>query len=313
MKVKVKVTSPSFSKSSILVEELKSVLRGIDHELIINSAQIKFESNELIKYLEDADIAVVGLEVINKDVLSKLTKLKMISKYGVGTDNIDLEECQKRQITFGWTPGVNRRSVSEMTLGFMLSLCRNLALTNIKLKSGVWHKDGGYQLTGKTVGIIGLGNIGQDLVRLLQPFECKIQYCDIEEKKNFSSQFGLTKVSFDEIFSTSDIVSVHVPFTEKTNHFINYSMLKKMKPGSIFINTSRGNVIIQEDLKRVLLENHLAGAAIDVYDIEPPVDMELISISNLINTPHIGGNSKEAVLSMGRSAIEHVRKYLHHE
>lgn len=309
--LKITVTANSFCKSEKLIFELKKALLNYPHVLRLNEQIQNIQSEkELLLLLDNADIAIVGREIINKELLLKLPNLKLISKYGVGLDNIDLVTCKEKNILIGWTAGVNKRSVSEMSLAFMLDIFRNISLTNLKLKQDQWYKNGGFQLSNKTVGIIGLGNIGQDLVRLLQPFNCKILYYDIEDKLEFAKKYGVHFVSFKEIFTLSDVVSVHVPLTEKTFRFIDYKMFKIMRPGSVFINTSRGNVIVQDDLKKILQENHLLGAALDVYEVEPLTDKELISIPNLITTPHIGGNSEEAILSMGKSAIEHVKCFL---
>ena len=304
--MKIKVSNVAFSKNKHLVNILKNNFPGA----IVNQEGIRFNGDSLIEYLSDADGAIVGLELIDDLVLEKLPKLKIIAKFGVGLDNIDLLACAKRNVVIGWTGGVNKRSVAEMALGFMLMLSRNLYSTSNLLKEGVWNKNGGFNLTGKTIGIIGLGNIGQELVRLLKPFDCKILVNDIVDITSFADEHNLEVVSKEFLVSNADIVSIHTPLTDETTNLIDFETIQKMKRTSILINTARGGIINEPALKEALKKNIIAGAALDVYYPEPPIDIELLKLPNLISTPHTGGNSYEAVVSMGESAISHLVKFV---
>ena len=304
--MKIKVSNVAFSKNKHLVNILKNNFPGA----IVNQEGIRFNGDSLIEYLSDADGAIVGLELIDDLVLEKLPKLKIIAKFGVGLDNIDLLACAKRNVVIGWTGGVNKRSVAEMALGFMLMLSRNLYSTSNLLKEGVWNKNGGFNLTGKTIGIIGLGNIGQELVRLLKPFDCKILVNDIVDITSFADEHNLEVVTKEFLVSNEDIVSIHTPLTDETTNLIDFETIQKMKRTSILINTARGGIINEPALKEALKKNIIAGAALDVYYPEPPIDIELLKLPNLISTPHTGGNSYEAVVSMGESAISHLVKFV---
>jgi D-3-phosphoglycerate dehydrogenase len=303
--MKIKVSNVAFSQNQFLVEELMSHFPDV----IINSAGVRLNNEELVEYFSDADAVIVGLEKITAEILDQLPNLKMIAKYGVGLDNIDLKACKERNVAIGWTGGVNKRSVAEMAIGFMLALSRNLYVTSNQLKKGTWNKSGGTQLTGKTIGIIGLGNIGKELVQLLKPFQCKILVNDILDINVIAQQLELTVCSKEEIYAQSDIISVHTPLTAETHNLFNMEVFKKMKPSAFLLNTARGGIINESDLKYALKNAIIGGAALDVFDPEPPVDEELLSIENLINTPHTGGNSYEAVVGMGMSAIEHLLRY----
>ena len=164
-------------------------------------------------------------------------------------------------------------------------------------------------LTEKCIGIIGCGHIGTDLVHLLQPFNCRILICDLLEKSRVVETYSVTQVSLDELLVEADIVSLHVPLTELTHFMVDEDFLQKMKPSAYLINNSRGSVVKQEALKQVLQQKTIAGAALDVFESEPPDDLEFLSIPNLMVTPHIGGNADEAVLAMGRSAINHIKDF----
>lgn len=297
--MKIAVTSVSFSKNPILRKEL---LSKFPHSYF-NETGEKLEGEKLINFLANAQGALVGLEKITAEVLEKSPNLKIISKYGVGLDNLDLLACEKHQIKIGWTGGVNRLSVAEMALGFMIGASRYLFRTSYQLKQGIWFKNGGFELSGKTVGIIGVGFIGKELIRLLKPFNCRILVNDVIDQKQYYEQNGLVETSKEEIFSTADLISVHTPLNEQTHHLIGRKNLSLMKPTAYIINTARGGIMNRADLKEFLEQKKIAGAAVDVYEDEPCEDLSFLQLENLICTPHIGGNSQEAVLAMGRSAI----------
>ena len=297
------VTTVAFSKNTELINNIKEL--GFK-KVLINKPQRRFSQDELIDFLSQCDIAIVGLDKITEEVLSKVPKLKAISKYGVGLDNIDFEACERHKVKILHTQGVNKRSVSELTLGCMLSLNRNIYVTSNDLKAGNWNKSGGVQLSSKTVGIIGLGNIGKDLVTLLKPFGCKILVNDIIEQSKYYEKNSLIETTKDDIFKNADIITIHTPLTAEVKYLINKDTLSMMKPNAIVINTARGGIVNQDDLKWALKNKIIAGAAIDAYEIEPPEDKELISLPNLISTPHIGGNAEEAVKAMGLAAINNI-------
>jgi phosphoglycerate dehydrogenase-like enzyme len=299
---RIAVTSISFGKSFVLRKELKQAFPNS----FFNEKNRRFNETELIDFLKDADAAIVGIEPITDFVLSKTSNLKIIAKYGVGLDSIDQVAMKCRNISLGWTGGVNRRSVSELTLCFMIGLCRNVFSSGYSLKQSKWKKEGGWQLSGKTVGIIGCGNIGSDVIQLLTPMHCTVLVCDILDKSEFCSKHNATKTNLENLIARSDLISMHVPHTSLTDKMVNNKFLDEMKPTAFLVNTCRGNVVDQDALKNALIKDNIAGAALDVFAEEPPTDEELLSLPNLMVTPHIGGNAKEAIESMGRSAINHL-------
>ncbi|MDX9742792.1 MAG: phosphoglycerate dehydrogenase [Arcobacteraceae bacterium] len=304
MNPKIVVTANAFSKNKFLVNELQKFTSNI----VLNTSG-RYAKENLIESLKDAQGAIVGLDKIDETILKECRNLKIVSKYGVGLDNINLEDCKKYNVQVGWTGGVNKTSVAEMTLGFMLMLMRNLYTTSNELKSGTWNKSGGFQLSGKTIGIIGVGHIGKEVVRLLQPFNCKILVNDIINQDEYYSQSGLMESTKDEIYKQSDIITIHTPLTGDTQDLITLKEIRIMKKSAFVINTARGGIVNENDFKIALKEHIIAGGAIDPYVVEPPTDNEFISLPNLIATPHIGGNAREAVEAMGMSAIEHLRNY----
>jgi D-3-phosphoglycerate dehydrogenase len=302
---KIVVTVAAFSKNEFLVGEI----RALYPDCVLNTQGKRFSPQELIEFLKDADGAIVGLDQINDEVLSQCPNLKIVSKFGVGLDNINSDDCKKHNVTIGWTGGVNRTSVAEMALGFMLMFSRNLYITSNQLKGGLWNKSGGFQLSGKTIGIIGVGYIGKELIRLLKPFRCKILVDDIIDQKKYYADNGLTEATKEEIYKQSDIITIHTPLTNLTDNMITLDSMQQMKATAYLLNTARGGIINENDLKYALQKGIIAGAGIDAYLEEPPADQDFIALPNLICTPHIGGNAKEAVEAMGMSAIDHLKNF----
>ena len=299
---KIVVTSLSFGKSEFLRQELNKIFSNS----FFNETGRHLTKAELIEVLKDADAAIVGLDKIDESILGKASRLQIISKYGVGLDNIDQGLLAKYKIRLGWEGGVNRRSVAEVTLCFMLGLCRNIFNSGFSLKQMLWNKNGGAQITGKTVGIIGCGNIGSDVIQLLSPFRCNILVHDVIDKSEFCQKQKVKETDLVNLISTSDIISLHVPLSPQTKGMVDKSFISRMKSTAFLINTSRGDVVDQAALKNALINGDIAGAALDVFEEEPPKDKEFLSLSNLMVTPHMAGNSKEAIMAMGQSAIKHL-------
>jgi phosphoglycerate dehydrogenase-like enzyme len=301
----VGVTTVSFSKN----KELVSALESYGFDVLINEQGNRLSEVELINFLSRCDGVIVGLDKIDDKSLAKAKRLKAVSKYGVGLDNIDFNACARQGVKVLHTQGINKRSVAEMAIGFMLSLCRNLYVSSNKLKNGNWDKNGGTQLSGKTVGIIGLGNIGKEVVSLLAPFGCRILVNDLVEDSKFCETHGLIFTSKETIYAEADIITVHTPLNESTQNMINSNSFEMMKETAIVINTARGGIIDEQALYEALKTGKIAGAALDVYVTEPPVNDGLIKLPNLLCTPHIGGNSEEAVRAMGTTAITNLVEY----
>ena len=295
---KIVVCSRSFSKN----ETLRSILVNNYKYVKFNDEGSSLEGDNLSIFLEGQNKAIVGLEKIDAKLLSSLPELKVISKYGVGTDSLDLMAMQKHKIKLGWTPGINKRSVSELVLCFSLLMLRLVPQANMEVKNGGWNQYKGNQLTDKIFGIVGYGNIGRDLVDLIKPFNCRVLVFDVEKIQD-SKNLGVEQVSLEELLALSDIVSLHLPHNNQTNQLIDGAKLKLMKETSILINLARGGIVNEIDLKIALKRNTIAAAAFDVFLQEPPEDEELLNLPNFFATPHIGGISQEAIKEMGMAAI----------
>jgi phosphoglycerate dehydrogenase-like enzyme len=297
---RIAVAARSFARNAALRAELSARYPQVTFS---DSAWV-LEGEELIALLRGHDTAIVGLERIDEAVLAQVPELKVISKYGVGFDSLDLDALTRRGIKLAWTGGVNRRSVSELTLAFALALLHRIPETDVGLRHGEWRKLVGRQLTGRTFGIIGCGFVGQDLVKLLAPFECRVLAHDIRDYPEFYRAHHVTPVGLYQLLAESDIVSLHVPLDRSTKGLIGPAQLSRMRAGTFVINAARGGIVDEDALASALESGHLAGAACDVFQMEPDANPRLLSLSTFLGTPHIGGSTEEAQLAMGRAAID---------
>ena len=299
---KIAVTSRAFSKNPILRSELLDKYP----KTTFNDAGVSLRGEELKTFLSGHDAAIIALEPIDCDLLAFLPSLKIVSKYGVGLDKINLKSLIKHNVRLGWVGGVNRRSVSELALAFMISCLRHINIANTEVREGIWRQHLGNLLTGKTVGLVGLGNVGKDLVQLLKPFDCKIYANDIVELPDFCKTNNVIQTTKSELLRKSEVISVHVPLTKDTRGMIGKEAFSTIKKGAILINTARGELVDENELKVCLRSGHLSAAAFDVFAQEPPEDLDLLTLPNFIATPHIGGSAREAILAMGRAAINQI-------
>jgi D-3-phosphoglycerate dehydrogenase len=301
---RIAVASRSFAGNATLRDELKARYANVS---FTESPRV-IDGDELIALLRGHDRAIVGLERIDDRILEAVPELTIISKYGVGLDGLDVDALARRGIRLGWTGGVNRRSVSELTLAFAIALLHRVPEASSSMREHEWRKLIGRQLTGRTFGIIGCGFVGQDLVQLLAPFDCRVLVHDIRDYPEFYRAHRVTPVSLDRLLAESDIVSLHVPLDRSTRGMIGAAELKRMRPGAIVINCARGGVVDEDALALALESGHLAGAACDVFAIEPDAHPKLVAHPAFLATPHIGGSTEEAQLAMGRAAIEGLEK-----
>ena len=297
---RVAVCSRSFSQNDILRRELLARYQNVT----FNDLGAKLTGDSLVAFLRGHTKAITALEVIDESILARLPELKVISKYGVGLDTIDVEAMHAYGKRLGWTGGVNRRSVAELVICFAIALLRGIPAAQREVLGGTWRQRIGAQLTGRTVGVIGCGHIGKEVIRLLIPFDCSILVNDIQQYPDFYERHRVTDTDIETLLSSADIVTLHIPLNESTRGILDERRLALMKSSAVLINTARGGLIDEKALKHLLKERRIAAAAFDVFETEPPTDIELLSLPNFLATPHIGGSAEEAVLAMGRAAID---------
>jgi D-3-phosphoglycerate dehydrogenase len=271
---------------------------------------------ELIKVIKDVHILGIRSKTfISKKVLDSAKKLQAIGCFCIGVNQVDLKACKQKGIAVYNAPYSNTRSVAELVVGASILLIRRILDKNKAAHNGIWNKDakGSFELRGKTMGIIGYGNIGTQLSVMAEAMGMRVQFYDIETKLPLGN--AQARKSIKEIVSSSDIISLHVPETTQTKNLINKAVLKQFKTGSILVNYARGEVVDLDALAEAIKEKHIAGAAIDVFPVEPEKNGDafttpLQGLSNVLLTPHIGGSTEEAQENIGEDVSIKLYQYL---
>jgi len=248
---------------------------------------------------------------VTEELLAKMANLKIIARAGVGVDNIDLDAATRRGILVVNAPAGNTISTAEHTFAMMLALARKICPANNSVKSGLWNRSAfqGMELKGKTLGIIGFGRIGSEVAKRATSFEMTVLAYDPFLTKERAKKRGVSQASLNELLVKSDIITIHTPLTPETKGLLNMDSLKITKPGVLIINCARGGIVDEAALKHYLQNGHIAGAALDVYESEPPQDEELLQLENVLATPHIAASTREAQLNVAIIVSEEVRAF----
>jgi len=256
------------------------------------------ESDELLTSVKDCDVIIVRSRTkITKKVIDFASNVKIIARVGVGLDNIDTNYAESKGIKVLNASEAAMNAVSELVIGHMIALSRNIPKANDGIKNGKWLKKElvGGELRGKYLGIVGVGNIGRNVGRIAKCLRMNLLGYDIYPiNQDYVREVGLIKTDLRTLLENSDFVTFHVPLTEKTRHLINSETLSYMKPTAFLINTSRGEIVDEESLFRTLSDKRIAGAALDVFEVEPPTNTNLLQLPNIICSPHIAAQTKEA-------------------
>lgn len=301
------ITARSFGTAD---EKAYEVLREAGCDWIkVNETDgpIKEQLNE---YLTHADALIAGLEPVDAELIEKAPKLKVISRYGVGYDKVDIEAARKRGIQVTITPGANGDSVADLAVALMLDLARNVTIMDQAMKARAKKRPQGLELYEKTLGVIGAGRIGQGVARRCRGFNMKILVHDIYEDEVFKRETGAQYVGLEQLLRESDFITIHSPLTDQTRNMISTEQFKKMKRDAILVNTARGGVVDEAALYRALKDGIIRGAALDATVTEPPYDSPLMDCSNCLLTPHAGAATAEASSKMSLMAARNVVEVL---
>jgi D-3-phosphoglycerate dehydrogenase len=285
------------------------LLREQEYETV--TAKGPLEEDQMIDLVGDVDGIICGDDAITRRVIEKgLPGLKVVSKYGIGVDRIDLEAARDLDVPVTYTPGVNEVTVAEHVFGLMISLARNIPQENQWVKEGQWKRITGHELWGKTIGIIGMGRIGKQVARRALAFEMKVLGCDPIWDDPFCQQYSVGRCLLsEEILEQSDIVTLHMNLTPENHYFINRDRLSLMKPSAYLINCARGGLVNTADLVDALKERRIAGYAADVMEHEPPDSNDPLitsGLENIILTPHIGSRTYESVVRQATMAVKNL-------
>ena len=291
--MKIVVTPRGFAKCGL---NNVAIMEEAGFSVEYNDTGNAYTKEEFYQKTEDADGVIVGVEIVDKAFIDAHPKMKAVVKFGVGTDNIDVEYCKQKGIFVGRTVGSNSRSVAETAISFVIADSKNLYESIADTRAYGWSKMTGYEIEGKTIGIAGFGAIGKKVARMAYGLGMKVlaydpYYVDEETVKAFEVEV----VSFEEILKRADFVSLHMPLTDETKDLVSLEEMKKMKPNAVLINTARGGIVNEADLYVALTEKIIKAAYFDVLVNEPPAkDEPLLGLSNFYLTPHIASRSKEA-------------------
>ncbi len=283
-------------------------------EVVVDNDKATSDPEALAGIIGEFDgLAVRSGTRVTKDVLENAGGLKAIGRAGIGVDNIDQEAATKKGIVVMNAPGGNTVTTAEHALSMMFALARNIPQATASLRAGKWEKKQliGVEITGKTLGVVGLGNIGRIVAERALCLKMKVIAADPFLSQEAATKMGVRLVSFDELLAQSDFISLHVPRLKETENLMNTDTLAKMKPGARLINCSRGEVVNLDDLHAAVTSGHLAGAALDVFPKEPPdPSLAVLSNPNIIFTPHLGASTGEAQVNVARMIAEQMSAYL---
>ncbi len=300
MSYKVLSTSPTFGHYvSEPVDYLKT--HGCTIDLIPQGKKLSQE--ELIQTVSEYEGVIVGIEKITPPVIEGAKKLKIIAKHGAGVDNIDVKTASARGIVVTSAPGTNSDSVADLTMGLFLSLARRIPFADHSVRTGGWPRLVGFQICQKVLGIIGLGDIGKRVAKRASGFGMKVVAYDVFKDEAFARQWGITYVSLDDLLRSADFISIHIPSIPATHKMIGERELRLMKKEAFLVNISRGDIVDEDALYRILKEKRIQGAGLDVFSSEPPKESPVLTLDNVILTPHMGAYTVEALRETGMICV----------
>jgi phosphoglycerate dehydrogenase-like enzyme len=263
----------------------------------------RLTESDLIAAMPETDALLAGGDPVTTRMIESAPRLRAIARAGVGFDSVDIRTATARKIPVAITPGANHASVAEQVFALLLALTRNLMALDRSIRNGGWDRREVRPLRGTTMGVVGLGRIGRSVVTRAAAFGMRVLVHDRNRDPAFAREYGLEYVSFDELLARSDVVSVNLPLSASTAGLFDRNAFARMRPGAIFINTSRGGLVVESDLAESLASGHLAGAGLDVMAFEPPhPDNPLLTMPNVVMSPHIGGVDSTALDDMAEQA-----------
>jgi D-3-phosphoglycerate dehydrogenase len=301
--MKILLTTTSFQDTP---GEHHDLLKKTGWEII--TARGPLNEADTLALVGDVDGYICGDDAITRNVLEKTRpKLKVLSKYGIGVDKIDVKSCTEFGIPLLFTPGVNHTTVAEHNFLLLLALEKNFLFHTDSTRAGGWKRKTGHELFEKTIGIIGLGRIGKEVAIRARAFGMNVIALDRHFDEGFGSQYGVKKVSLDELLAASDYVSLHTNLTPETRDLVCAKSIAKMKKGVLILNCARGEIVNTNDLVAALKSGQVGGYGTDVLDQEPPpADHPLLKLPNVIVTPHIGSRTYESVVRQATCAVKNL-------
>ena len=281
-------------------------------ELVFNPRHRRLRPHDVADLLQDIDGVIAGTEPYNSETLCNANRLQVISRVGIGLDTVDLEFCRDANIQVTYTPDAPSQAVAELTVANILNLLRHIHQSDRSVREGAWNHLMGQLVQETTIGVIGVGRIGSCVIRLLEPFHPTILANDTDPKVYGTPMPNTKWCPTEDIIRRADMITFHIPMCTENHHFVSRSLISKMKTGAFLINTSRGAIVDTEALTDALVQKHLGGAALDVYENEP-YEGPLTKLDNSVLTAHIGASARQSRYLMELSAAEDCIKVLNGE
>lgn len=299
---RIPVTPATFGKND---PRLRTALETAVGEVVYNGSGKPLSSEEVRRLLPGIDGYIAGLDAIDAEALAAADRLRVIARYGVGIDKVDLEAAARKSIVVANTPQANSVSVAELAIGLMVSLARSIPQNLAEVRSGAWPRTRGQTLQGKIVGLLGFGSIGQEVARKLRGWDCRVLVYDPVADATVAKELGVEPTGFDNVVANADFLSLHVPVLPSTRGMVDAEFLARMRSGAFLINTARGELVDEAALAAALESGHLRGAALDALAQEPPSpDNPLRRLPQAIITPHCGAHTDGAMDAMGWGALQ---------
>jgi len=302
MKILITPTSFKPDKGGPAME----LLRSFSTDLVFNPQGKPLSEDELIPLLADCEGFIAGLDFITRKVIENAPKLKVISRYGAGFDRVDLAAAKERGVVVCNTPGVNANAVADLAFALLLCIARKVPLLDRKTKEGDWTRSTGFELYGKTIGILGLGAVGKAVAKRASGFSMKIMAYDPFINWEYAEANNIIATSLDEVIKEADFISLHLPLFDETRNIINGDIMKTMKKGAVIINTARGGLIDENAAYELLKSGHLGGLGLDAFEAEPPGASPLFTLDNVVVTPHTGAHTTEATAAMADLSVRNL-------
>lgn len=306
--MKILVTPRSFGKTD---PSLFQRLRDAGLEIVRNETGAVLDEESMCRLIAPCAGVILGVDPLGKKVLDNAPLLKAVSRYGVGLDNVDLQECAKRGITVSRTLGAIENAVADYAFSLILGVARRTCLIDRRCRANDWKKITSLDVFGKTLGVIGLGAVGKCVARRAKGFEMRILAHDIAWDAEFASKYDVIPRNVDDICREADIITLHCSLNEQTRHLIDARRIELMKKTAILINTARGGIVDDDALLEALCDNRIYGAGLDVFEREPPANRAWLELDNVILGSHCSSSTKDAVERMGNMALENLFRDLH--
>lgn len=281
-------------------------------KLVFNPHRRRLKLDEVGDLLKNIDAVIAGTEPYTAETLCNADRLKVISRVGIGLDSVDLQYCRDHQIGVTYTPDAPSAAVAELTVANILNLSRHIHRSHRSVQEGAWNRFMGRLVQELTIGIIGVGRIGRRVINLLEAFQPTILANDIDPAVHNTTLPNTKWCSTEEIIRTADVISVHIPMCKENHHFVDRSLISNMKTGAFIINTSRGGIVDTEAIVDALAQNHLGGAALDVFENEP-YEGPLTKFDNVVLTAHIGASARKSRYLMELGAVENCIRVLNNK